>query len=40
MVGLMTLLTYGLQSMPWVLILANILILGAWAVTIVRLNFF
>ena len=40
MVGLMTLITYGLQSMPWVLILANILILGAWAVTIVRLNFF
>ena len=38
--GLMTLVTYGLQNMPWVLISINILILGAWAVTISRVNFF
>jgi hypothetical protein len=38
--GLMTLVTYGLQGMPWVLISLNVLIAGAWAVTIVRVNFF
>jgi hypothetical protein len=36
----MTLVTYGLQSMPWVLILTNIIIVGAWMVTVVRVNFF
>jgi hypothetical protein len=40
MCALMTLVTYGLQSMPWVLISINILILGAWVVTVVRINFF
>lgn len=40
MVALMTLVTYGLQSMPWVLILTNIIIVGAWMVTVVRVNFF
>ena len=40
MCGLMTLVTYGLQSMPWVMISINILIVGAWALTVVRVNFF
>jgi hypothetical protein len=40
MVGLMTLVTFGLQNMPWLLILMNILIVGAWVVTMVRVNFF
>jgi hypothetical protein len=40
MVALMTLVTYGLQSMPWVLLSINIMIVGAWTVTIIRVNFF
>jgi hypothetical protein len=40
MCTLMTLVTYGLQSMPWVLISINILILGSWVVTVVQVKFF